>query len=111
MIFLPLSFASSIFSMVGSPSHSTVVSFMTAATVALFATIVFVLNAGVSIRVIVSYRNKLFKLPQDGFVMEHADTSWRAVPRTLDEWYVKYPAERVLTAREILEEKRSRLEE
>jgi soluble cytochrome b562 len=111
VIFLPLSFASSIFSMAGSPSHSTVVSFMTAATVALVVTIVFVLNAGVSMRVIVNCRNRMFKLPQDGFVMEHADTSWRAVPRTLDEWFVKYPAERVWAAREILEEKRSKLGE
>jgi soluble cytochrome b562 len=111
VIFLPLSFASSIFSMAGSPSHSTVVSFMIAATVALVVTIVFVLNAGVSMRIIVRHRNKMFKLPQDGFVMEHADTSWRAVPRTLDEWLVKYPAERVLAAREILEEKRSKSEE
>ena len=109
MIFLPLSFASSIFSMAGSPSHSTVVSFVTAATVALVVTIVFVLNAGTPMRVIVSYRNKLFKLPQDSFVMEHGDTSWRAVPRTLDEWFVKYPAERVFTAREILKEKGSKV--
>jgi soluble cytochrome b562 len=86
------------------------VSFVTAAIVALVVTIVFVLNAGTPMRVIVSYRNKIFKLPQDSFVMEHANTSWRAVPRTLDEWFVKYPAECVFTAREILTEKRSKVE-
>jgi hypothetical protein len=62
-------------------------------------------------RVIVSYRNKLFNLPQDSFVMEHGDTSWRAVPRTLDEWLVKYPAECVFTAGETLNEKRSKVGE
>jgi hypothetical protein len=95
----------------GAPSHSTVQSFAAAATIALAATIVFVLNAGTPMRVIVRYKNKIFKLPQDDFVLEHAGSAWRAVPKSLDAWFVKYPSERVFDAREILGERSKQKEE
>ncbi|KIX06923.1 uncharacterized protein Z518_04899 [Rhinocladiella mackenziei CBS 650.93] len=105
VVFLPLSFASSIFSMGGAPDNPTVNSFLIAAFVALVATIIFVLNAGTPMRIMTKYKNKILGLPPDGFAMEHAKSQWWSVLRALDTWFVKVPSNMVLTARVIVAER------
>ena len=102
VVFLPLSFVSSIFSMAGAPDRATVEPFIIAAVVALVATIVFLLNAGSPMRNITYYKNELLRLPQDDSILEHADSQWKAVLKTLHLWLIKSPARRVLTSRDVL---------
>ena len=102
VIFLPLSFVSSVFSMQGAPHRATVQPFIIAAVVALLATIAFLLNAGTPMRNITYYKNKTLKLPQDDSIMEHADSQWKAVLEALHLWLVRLPAHNVLIARDIL---------
>ena len=102
VIFLPLSFSSSIFSMGGVPSHSTGVAFFTAAIISLFATVLFVLNAGILMRTLSSWTTKVFDLPNEGFVTEHSESQWIGVGRTLNSWFVELPLKRVLMAWEVL---------
>lgn len=102
VVFLPLSFASSIFSMSGAPERATVQPFVVAAVVALVATIMFLLNAGTPIRNVTYYKNKFLKLPQDDSILEHGDSQWKAVFRALYSYLLISPARRVLTARDIL---------
>lgn len=97
VIFLPLSFASSIFSMVGPPSHSTTVSFTTAAAIALLATVIFVLNAGVIVRTISFWRRKAFDLPDEGFP-DYTESAWVGVAKKMYQLSVKDPLKRVLMA-------------
>ncbi|KAL9037156.1 MAG: hypothetical protein Q9214_005824, partial [Letrouitia sp. 1 TL-2023] len=105
VIFLPLSFASSLFSMVGPPNHSTTRTFVIAAVVALIATLAFVLNAGTPIRVITYYKNKMFNLPQDDFVKEHGLSQWWSVLKTFRPWLVDMPSRRVLASSDVLTER------
>ncbi|KAL8790741.1 MAG: hypothetical protein Q9195_006219 [Heterodermia aff. obscurata] len=102
VIFLPLSFASGIFSMSGAPDRATVQPFIVAAVVALVATIVFLLNAGTPIRNITYFKNQFLKLPQDDSILEHAESQWKAVFKALYSYLLIWPARRVLTARDIL---------
>ncbi|KAL9614415.1 MAG: hypothetical protein Q9167_001086 [Letrouitia subvulpina] len=105
VIFLPLSFASSLFSMAGPPSNSTTRTFVVAAAVALIATLAFVLNAGTPIRVITYYKNKMFDLPQDDFVKEHGLSQWWGVLQTFRLWFVDMPSRRVLASYDFLTER------
>ncbi|KIY03610.1 uncharacterized protein Z520_00301 [Fonsecaea multimorphosa CBS 102226] len=98
VVFLPLSFASSIFSMGGAPSHSTAVSFVTAAVIALVATIAFVLNAGTFMRAIAQWKIWVFDLPDEAGFTEHSESQWRRVGQKFTDWFVRYPAARVLDA-------------
>ena len=102
VIFLPLSFVSSVFSMAGAPDRATVQPFIIAAVVALLTTIAFLLNAGTPMRNITYYKNEILKLPQDDSILEHADSQWKAVLRTLHSWLIRLPARNVLIARDIL---------
>lgn len=102
VVFLPLSFASGIFSMSGAPDRATVQPFIVAAVVALVATITFVLNAGTPMRNITYYKNEFLKLPQDDSILEHGDSQWKAAFKTLYSCLLILPARRVLTARDIL---------
>ena len=102
VVFLPLSFVSSIFSMSEAPDRATVQPFIIAAIVALVATIVFLLNAGTPMRNITYYKNEFLKLPQDDSILEHADSQWKAVFKTFYFRLLISPARRVLTARDIL---------
>ncbi|OQV09218.1 hypothetical protein CLAIMM_13364 [Cladophialophora immunda] len=98
VVFLPLSFASSIFSMGGAPSHSTAVSFVTAAIIALVATIAFVLNAGTFMRAIAAWKIWVFDLPDEAGFTEHSESQWRKVGQKFADWFVRYPSRRVLVA-------------
>ena len=102
VVFLPLSFASGIFSMSGTPDRAIVQPFIVAAVVALVATIIFVLNAGTPMRNITYYKNEILKLPQDDSILEHGDSQWKAAFKTLYSCLLILPARRVLTARDIL---------
>ena len=102
VVFLPLSFASSIFSMSGAPERATVQPFIVAAVVALVATIIFLLNAGTPIRNVTYYKNEFLKLPQDDSILEHGDSQWKAAFRALYSYLLISPARRVLMARDIL---------
>lgn len=93
--------------MAGSPSHSTVVSFATAAVTALLATILFILNAGTPMRVFQHYKSKIFRLPEDSFVMEHTESLWLIFFRALGRWCVTYPAQRVLDTAVLLGQKKA----
>ncbi|KAH0832429.1 hypothetical protein FOPE_01072 [Fonsecaea pedrosoi] len=98
VVFLPLSFASSIFSMGGAPSHSTAVSFVTAAIIALIATLAFVLNAGTFMREIAKWKMWVFDLPDEAGFTEHSESQWRKVGQKCKYWFVRYPSGRVLVA-------------
>lgn len=102
VIFLPLSFSSSIFSMADAPSHSTTVNFIAAAVIALVATCLLVLNAGILLRTLSSWKRKVFDLPNEGFVMEHSDSQWVGVGKSFNNWLVESPSKRVLMAWEVL---------
>ena len=102
VIFLPLSFVASVFSMAGAPDRATVQPFIIAAVVALLATIAFLLNAGTPMRNITYYKNEILNLPQDDSILEHADSQWKAVLRTLHLWLIRLPAQNVLVARDTL---------
>ena len=106
VVFLPLSFVSSIFSMSEAPSRATVQPFIIAAVVALVATILFLLNAGTPMRRIIIYKNKFLKLPQDDSINEHADSQWNAVFETFYSRLLISPARMVLTARDILAQRK-----
>ncbi|OAP63212.1 hypothetical protein AYL99_02439 [Fonsecaea erecta] len=105
VVFLPLSFASSIFSMGGAPSHSTAVSFVTAAVIALVATIAFVLNAGTVMRAITQWKILVFDLPDEAGFTEHSESQWRKVGLKFIDWFVRYPAGRVLVAWKVVRRK------